>query len=162
MLLVCIRSGVTDFADEKEIKRAYKTCALRCHPDKNPDGKAMFKQVAAAYRTLLPPPSRELSEQAGSVHCRMGTSDYCQWCALRRKRKTSVVPKKPGWLQKRWLQKPVQREACSTVTAANVWQLNRPCSVAGNAPGTRLKRGEDHLLERCWRIRGMWHACVYS
>lgn len=47
--------GVTEQADEKEIKQAYRRLARKYHPDLNPDNpeaEARFKSVVEAYETL--------------------------------------------------------------------------------------------------------------
>lgn len=49
--------GVAHTASEEEIRAAYKSGALKCHPDRNKDGnaEAMFKQVGEAYEHLSDP-----------------------------------------------------------------------------------------------------------
>lgn len=47
--------GVTEQADEEEIKQAYRRLAKKYHPDLNPDNsdaEARFKDVVEAYETL--------------------------------------------------------------------------------------------------------------
>ena len=44
--------GVPPGATMDAIKRAYKRKALEFHPDKNPAGEAMFKQLTVAYQAL--------------------------------------------------------------------------------------------------------------
>lgn len=47
--------GVTEQADEEEIKQAYRRLAKKYHPDlnpDNPDAEAKFKDVVEAYETL--------------------------------------------------------------------------------------------------------------
>jgi curved DNA-binding protein CbpA len=54
-----------------EIKKAYKRQALKWHPDKNPDNKAvseeMFKKVSDAYQILNDPEKRALYDKYGEV-----------------------------------------------------------------------------------------------
>lgn len=53
--------GVGEDADSAALRRAYRQCALTCHPDANPgDGSAAarFLAVAAAYHTLNNPGRR--------------------------------------------------------------------------------------------------------
>ena len=45
--------GLTPPATEVEIKKAYRSLALRFHPDKNPDGSEKFIEITAAYEALL-------------------------------------------------------------------------------------------------------------
>ena len=45
-------------ASTEEIKRAYKSAALRCHPDKNGGDVAAFVAVNRAFETLSDPASR--------------------------------------------------------------------------------------------------------
>ena len=48
--------GISNNADENEIRRAYKKEALKYHPDKNPENKEEaeknFKKVNEAYSVL--------------------------------------------------------------------------------------------------------------
>eukprot|EP01062_Namystynia_karyoxenos_P063467 TRINITY_DN56265_c0_g1_i1.p1 TRINITY_DN56265_c0_g1~~TRINITY_DN56265_c0_g1_i1.p1 ORF type:complete len:406 (+),score=113.43 TRINITY_DN56265_c0_g1_i1:77-1219(+) len=44
--------GVQRFAPEGDVRRAFRTAALQSHPDKNPEGEAHFKELAAAYEVL--------------------------------------------------------------------------------------------------------------
>ena len=50
--------GVSQNAEAKEIKKAYRKLAVKYHPDKNPDNKAAedkFKEAAEAYDVLSSP-----------------------------------------------------------------------------------------------------------
>ncbi len=53
--------GLDKHATEAEIKRAYRTLAMTCHPDKNPDdpsAKEKFHSISEAYSTLSDPEKR--------------------------------------------------------------------------------------------------------
>eukprot|EP00906_Rhabdomonas_costata_P029076 RCo041054 len=43
---------ISRHASFDEIKKAFKSQALKFHPDKNPDGESMFKKVNSAYAIL--------------------------------------------------------------------------------------------------------------
>lgn len=47
--------GVHRHASKDDIRAAYKGKALALHPDKNPNGEALFKLVVNAYQTLMSP-----------------------------------------------------------------------------------------------------------
>jgi curved DNA-binding protein CbpA len=50
--------GLTDTASDKEIKRAYRRCATKFHPDVNPNGGEQFAKICAAYEVLKDPTAR--------------------------------------------------------------------------------------------------------
>jgi len=52
---------VTPEATQQQIKKAYRTLALKYHPDKNhhPDAEKRFKSIAAAYNILSNPDQRK-------------------------------------------------------------------------------------------------------
>ncbi len=55
--------GVPQNADENEIKKAYRTLALRYHPDRNPgdrQAEERFKNIAEAYGVLMDPEKRRV------------------------------------------------------------------------------------------------------
>lgn len=62
--------GLQRTATGAEIRQAYKQCALRWHPDKNPgdraSAEAMFKKIAAAYKVLIDPAQRRLHDAGPS------------------------------------------------------------------------------------------------
>lgn len=55
--------GVAKDATEKEIRRAYYKLAVVYHPDKNPQGEEIFKEVTFAYNILADPQQRELYDR---------------------------------------------------------------------------------------------------
>ncbi|MBI5417989.1 molecular chaperone DnaJ [Candidatus Poribacteria bacterium] len=62
--------GIEKNASPDEIKRAYRTLAMQCHPDKNPGDKASeekFKTINEAYEILSDPQKREYYNQFGHV-----------------------------------------------------------------------------------------------
>lgn len=81
--------GVSQQADEKEIKRAYRSLALKYHPDKNPgnnQAEDQFKEINEAYEVLGNPENRRKYDQLGSNYHRYqqmggqtGGFDFSQW-----------------------------------------------------------------------------------
>jgi molecular chaperone DnaJ len=60
--------GVSRNAAPDEIKRAYRKCALKYHPDRNredPDAEVKFKESAEAYEVLSNPDKRQRYDQFG-------------------------------------------------------------------------------------------------
>jgi translocation protein SEC63 len=60
---------ISESADIKEIKRAYKKLALKYHPDKNPNNlqaKAMFMLISKAYNSLTDEESKKNYELYGN------------------------------------------------------------------------------------------------
>jgi len=62
--------GVSPGATDQELKKAYKTGALKFHPDKNrgnPEAEAKFKEISHAYEILSDPQKRALYDQYGEA-----------------------------------------------------------------------------------------------
>lgn len=64
--------GVTRTASQEDIKKAYRSLALRWHPDRNQGGaqkeaEEKFRQVAEAYETLGDPKKRKAYDTYGDV-----------------------------------------------------------------------------------------------
>jgi molecular chaperone DnaJ len=60
--------GVARSASESELKSAYRTLAMKYHPDRNPGDKAAeehFKEAAEAYAVLADPEKRSLYDRFG-------------------------------------------------------------------------------------------------
>eukprot|EP01084_Bolivina_argentea_P144675 253772_1 len=50
-------------ATKDDVRSAYKKKALQLHPDKNPNGEALFKLVQCAYATLMSPTKRTVYDR---------------------------------------------------------------------------------------------------
>ncbi len=62
--------GLSRDANPDDIKRAYRTLAMKYHPDKNPGNKSAeekFKQISEAYEVLSDPQKREYYNQFGTA-----------------------------------------------------------------------------------------------
>ncbi len=60
--------GVSKDAGEGEIKKAYKSLALKYHPDRNPDdalAEEKFKEASEAYQVLVDPEKRRIYDTYG-------------------------------------------------------------------------------------------------
>jgi len=51
--------GLDKSASQDEIKKAYRKLSKKYHPDVNPEGEKMFKEVSEAYDTLSDPEKRK-------------------------------------------------------------------------------------------------------
>jgi molecular chaperone DnaJ len=69
--------GIPRTASHDEIKKAYRTLALKYHPDRNPDNKeaeAKFKEASQAYETLSNEQKRRQYDQFGHADDHAGHS----------------------------------------------------------------------------------------
>jgi DnaJ family protein B protein 4 len=61
--------GISKSASPEEIKKAFRTQALKWHPDRNPDQKELadqkFKEINEAYEVLSNPEKRKIYDQYG-------------------------------------------------------------------------------------------------
>jgi DnaJ-class molecular chaperone len=59
--------GVSQGANDDEIKKAYRKLALKYHPDKNhaPGAEEKFKEIGEAYDVLSDPKKRQIYDQLG-------------------------------------------------------------------------------------------------
>ncbi len=76
-----MRAGVARDAGADEVKRAYRSAALRLHPDKNggdADAAAAFQRVGFAYSVLSDAKKKRYYDETGaagqSVSCLRGTA----------------------------------------------------------------------------------------
>ncbi len=56
--------GISKNASEEEIKKAFREKAKKYHPDVNPEGSEIFKEITKAYETLIDPQKRKLYDQS--------------------------------------------------------------------------------------------------
>jgi molecular chaperone DnaJ len=62
--------GVSNGASEAEIKKAFRTLAMQCHPDRNPGDKQAeerFKEINEAYAVLSDSDKRAHYDRFGTV-----------------------------------------------------------------------------------------------
>lgn len=60
--------GIQKTASESEIKRAYRVCAMKYHPDRNPgdkDAEAKFKEISEAYEVLSDSQKKQMYDRYG-------------------------------------------------------------------------------------------------
>ncbi len=65
--------GIPENADDKEIKKAFRTLAKQCHPDTAKGDSAKFRQINNAYKILSNPESRyDYDKTLGNFHSKTG------------------------------------------------------------------------------------------
>jgi molecular chaperone DnaJ len=67
--------GITRSSTADEIKKAYRKCAIKYHPDKNPGDKTAekkFKEISEAYEVLSDERKRQMYDQYGADAVRGG------------------------------------------------------------------------------------------
>ena len=85
--------GVSKTASQEEIKKAYRKCARKWHPDINPgnaEAEKKFKDIAGAYDCLGDPKKRTLYDEFGEEGLQSGfdadrARKHAQWDAYRSK-----------------------------------------------------------------------------
>ncbi|MCC7596862.1 DnaJ domain-containing protein [Janthinobacterium sp. FW305-129] len=86
--------GVAPNASDDEIKKVYRSLAMRFHPDRNqaPGAEARFKSVTKAYEILADPAKRAEYDQ--SVNHRIiidpEAEAYALWCGVFRLHGTNL------------------------------------------------------------------------
>ena len=60
--------GVSKEATQEEIKKSYRKLSLKYHPDKNPEGEEMFKQISEAYGILSNPDKKTKYDSGGDIN----------------------------------------------------------------------------------------------
>lgn len=71
--------GISRDASENEIKKAYRTLAMKYHPDRNPGDKTAeenFKEASEAYEILKDPQKRRRYDQYGHNNLKGNYSDF--------------------------------------------------------------------------------------
>lgn len=61
------RLGVKPNADANDIARSYRRLALQYHPDRNPEGGDVFKELTKAYEVLSDPDRRAAYDATGAT-----------------------------------------------------------------------------------------------
>jgi curved DNA-binding protein CbpA len=63
--------GVTPDADSVQVKAAFRNLAKACHPDLHGGGEQRFREISAAYETLINPARRAAYDaETAQLHAR--------------------------------------------------------------------------------------------
>ena len=71
--------GIEKTATPEEIKKAYRTLAVKYHPDKNPDDESAedkFKEIAEAYEVLKDPTKKKNYDMFGTADLTGGSGGF--------------------------------------------------------------------------------------
>ncbi|MGK5077832.1 DnaJ domain-containing protein [Janthinobacterium sp. HLX7-2] len=86
--------GVAPNASDDEIKKVYRSLAMRFHPDRNqaPGAEARFKSVTKAYEILADPAKRAEYDQSVNHRIIIDTEAeaYALWCGVFRLHGTAL------------------------------------------------------------------------
>jgi DnaJ-class molecular chaperone len=86
--------GLANTASDQEIKRAYRVCASKFHPDVNPSGGDLFAKICAAYEVLKDPPARAKYDRNCRAKVGGSRDSFAVWMEQRRvlKRAPKLYP----------------------------------------------------------------------
>ena len=105
--------GVRPEASESELKKAFRSLAMQCHPDRNPGDKQAeerFKEINEAYAVLSDPDKRAHYDRFGTAP---GTGAGPGEAAALISRKVKTLTQHAGRFPARRLRSPARRRpAC--------------------------------------------------
>jgi len=70
--------GVQSDADDSVLKKSYRSLAKKYHPDKNPDGGDVFKEISMAYDILSNPEKRRVYDFRGEQGIKGGRPEQAK------------------------------------------------------------------------------------
>ncbi|XP_075246285.1 dnaJ homolog subfamily C member 17-like [Convolutriloba macropyga] len=126
-------------AEEKEIRKAYRKKALKCHPDKNPDNPAaadMFRKISAIFEVLVNKETRAEYDRILKAKQAAAARNY-ELDAKRRKLKEDLERKEKAAAE----QKDKQEEVKIVKNLENLLRDLR-------ANGSKLLHEEQELLKK--------------